>query len=74
MTAHANGTAAADPMSTQFGEPESYECKPVTACFVRKMFDVKLFWWWWLMTFLSSYLNNTFYISVQQIMFEWVAI
>merc|ERR1719384_2129835 len=25
MTAHANGTAAADPMSTQFGEPESYE-------------------------------------------------
>mgnify|MGYP001459616767 CR=1 FL=1 len=43
MTAHANGTAAADPMSTQFGEPESYECKLVTACFVRKMFYVKLF-------------------------------
>ena len=43
MTAHANGTAAADPMSTQFGEPESYECKPVTASFVRKMFYVKLF-------------------------------
>ena len=43
MTSHANGTAQVDPMSTQFGEPEQYECKPVTACFVRKMFDVKIF-------------------------------